>query len=139
MIRPGRREALVGFLAGAATLYNGTTRPSAAKKKRKKKKKRPCPECAVCPPPPPPPSPPTCAETCPSMCAVCVTRPGAPLLCGDSVAPDCNSPCSSHADCDDPDQPYCVSQRVTRSTGDVVNMCEPDPTGGFCSSVTACA
>ena len=66
MIRPGRRQALAGFLAAAATLSSGRTMTT-AKKKGRRKKCSTCPTCAeptVCPPAP---------DTCPFItCCQCI-------------------------------------------------------------------
>lgn len=80
-----RRRLLGAFSAAVALGPFAFLADVEAKKRKKKKKKK---KAQSCPPPP------GCAETCPSICSFCFTRPGAgaPLVCGDSPGIDCNSP-----------------------------------------------
>jgi hypothetical protein len=73
MVRPGRRRALAGLLAGAVTLMHGH-RPLAAARKKKKGKRSSAARC---------PDPPACPalDTCPvRSCCVCV-NPSPTLGC----------------------------------------------------------
>jgi hypothetical protein len=107
-----RRRLLVAAAAFAPLTVISDAR---SKKKRRKQKNSSCLACPECPPPL------TCAQTCPSSCFNCFIRPGAPTLCGGGGAANCATPSTSDQDClqNSPAQPYCVSHRVVRSTGEV--------------------
>ena len=93
MIRPGRRQALTGLLAGAVTLIGGSAMPVAAKKKPKSKGKS-CPTCpapVVCPPQ---------LDTCPMRtCCACTgasPTPGCHYGPYSNVAPQvCDQVCGA--------------------------------------------
>lgn len=134
---PSRRRAvrlLGGAALGSALGWRGVAE-AGAKKKRKKKKKT-----QACPPPPPPPPSLTCAETCPSACAICFMRPGAPTMCGGAQSDtECAQPCSSDNDCASP-HPFCtLPLRVSRAGQPTAPVCPNHPTpAGFCTQIPAC-
>src|SRR3954465_11004418 len=101
MIRPGRRQALTGLVAGVATLLSGRAGPAAAKKKHKRKT---CPTCATCPTCDSCPAPTVCPpppETCPDRtCCLCTAsspppgcRLGPPGHTVDTQEGACNQAC----------------------------------------------
>jgi hypothetical protein len=122
------RRAVLGGTIAAGSSWLGVA-GGAAKKKRRKKTcaKKPCPECPV---------PATCPEACSSSCGVCVTRVGAPPLCGATATKTCATACASDNDCAGTDDPYCASQFFRFSTGQTADLCSTP--GGFCTNVFPC-
>lgn len=95
------------------------------------------------------PPPPTCAELCPSNCAICVSGPGAPMRCVSSVSSIntfCNIGCDSDEDClnSRPDYPFCVARWVDRATGRVTVASDgcagvAPYSPAYCSQMALCA
>ena len=132
------RRRLLSALPGAAIAV-GPLALQAAAKGKKHKHKKPCPTCPTgqdCPTCPSPPPALTCPATCPSICDFCYVRPQATTLCGNAGITLCDTPCSSDANCGG-GPPFCVSQVVSRATGETFDAC-PTP-GSFCVSIPSCA
>jgi hypothetical protein len=95
------------------------------------------------------PPPPTCAESCASNCALCVSGPGAPTRCVSSVssiATFCNFGCDSDDHClnSRPDFPFCVARWVDRATGQVTEASDgcagvAPYSPAYCSQMALCA
>ena len=95
------------------------------------------------------PPPPTCAESCASNCALCVSGPGAPTRCVSSVS-SINTFCNIGCDSDDyclnsrPDFPFCVARWVDRATGRVTVASDgcagvAPYSPAYCSQMALCA
>ena len=94
MIRPGRRQALAGFLAGAAALFSGSAKPTTARKKHKHKHKHKhtsCPEPTICPP----------RDTCPARTCCRCTAGGVNVSCTLLPAGASTTDCTARCDPND--------------------------------------
>jgi hypothetical protein len=126
---PSRRavgHGLTGMILGGL-LGAPRERQSAVAKKKRKKKKGNSISCPVCP------VAATCPGACSSTCGFCLTRVGAPPVCGDNATKTCLTACSSDSDCVGTDDPYCISHVFRFGTGQTGDLC-PTP-GGFCTNV----
>lgn len=81
-----------------------------------------------------------CADVCPATCGVCVQLLDGSTRCGANVDIDCDSPCSSNANCD-AQNPTCAFSSVGRGTGDISTLpalCRIPRSPGVCVAIAPC-